>query len=147
MVLGRVFGVAAEGLGAPLIEERAGAGVVELDSCFVGDFDGVYIQIESANLWHKHIHRWFTFKDNRWVGPFGAGVGLELALFRFWFMDDIEPGLLRPGPVDIPLWARVLLCVAVPVLGAAFAVRVGRSMIEATTVGRTNMPNPGSQSK
>jgi len=41
VVLGRVFGVAAEGLAAPLIEERAGAGVVELDSCFVGDFDGV----------------------------------------------------------------------------------------------------------
>lgn len=63
-------------------------------------------------------------------------------------MDDIEPGLLRPGPVDIPLWARVLVCdAAVPALGAAFAVRVGRSITEATTVGRTNMPNPGSQSK
>ena len=56
VVLGRVFGVAADDLEAPLIEDRGGAGVVELDSCFVGDFDGVYIQIVSARSWRKYVH-------------------------------------------------------------------------------------------
>ena len=112
-------------------------------SCFVGDLVGDYREVSDINrLWIAH-----TLSARAVVEGLEAGVGLAAFILLLFAVGSITLCLLTPPKELDVLGARGF---AIPPFGGGTGFLIGFGVgwsIMTATVGRTNMPRPGGQSK